>query len=89
MNLSKCLAVLRYCWSGWLLGDQTGNGWRQLCANALPVSQTVSGDAQTDFATGCHRVVEADTLDEAAVAAIARVRCNDVEERALLGASTS
>jgi hypothetical protein len=60
-----------------------------LCANALPVSQTILSDTEAFFFTGCNRVVEAQALDEATVAAIARISCNDVEEWALLGASTS
>jgi hypothetical protein len=69
--------------------DQTGNGWGQLCAYAGPMGQTVFGNAEWHFSAGSHRVVETDTLDETAIAAIARVGCNDVEEWALFGASTS
>ncbi|AKZ64161.1 hypothetical protein F506_17160 [Herbaspirillum hiltneri N3] len=69
--------------------DQTGNGWGQLCADAFPVSQAVLSDTEGFFLTGCNRVVETQTLDKATVAAIARISCNDVEEWALLGASTS
>jgi hypothetical protein len=69
--------------------DQACNGWGQLCAYADPVSQTVFGYFEWHFLAGSHWVVEANALDETAIAAIARVGCNDVEEWALLGASTS
>src|SRR5438067_11359825 len=72
-----------------LVGDQASHGRRQLCANALPVSQTLSGDAQALCGARRHRVVEADALDEAAVATVARIGCDDVVERALLGTTTS
>jgi hypothetical protein len=72
-----------------LASDQASNGWRQLCANALPVSQAVSSDTQADFGARCHRVVETDALDETAIATVTRIGCDDVEERALFCAATS
>src|SRR5690349_8460941 len=76
--------------SGFLarLLDQTGSGRRQLRANALPVGQTVLGDAHGLFSAGSHRIVEADALDETAVATIAGIGHNQVEERTLLCATT-
>ena len=73
--------------SGGFLGrrfHQTLNGRRQLRTNALPVGEAIWIDVETNR----DRVVEADALDEATVAAVARVSGNDVVERALLGAAT-
>jgi hypothetical protein len=48
------------------------------------VLDAVKRETQRFFAFAGDRIVEADTLDETAVAAIARVGYDDVEERALL-----
>ena len=45
--------------------NQTCNSWRQLCAYALPVSQTICSDMRTSSALPeAIKVVETDTLDE-------------------------
>ena len=54
------------------------------CQNAM----RSTGEAQRLLALRGDGVVEADALDEAAVAAVARIRNDDIEERALLGAAT-
>jgi hypothetical protein len=64
------------------VGDRLG------AADAGPVGDAVERHAQRLLAAGGHRVVEAHALDEAAVAALARVGDDDVVERALLGAAT-
>jgi TM2 domain-containing membrane protein YozV len=69
--------------------DQTGNGWGQLRADALPVGQAILGDAEALFLAGCDRVVETDALDEATVATVAGIGCNDVEEGTPFSAATS
>ena len=77
--------------SGGFLGrrfHQTLNGRRQLRTNALPVGEAILIDVETNRSARGDRVVEADALDEATVATIARVSGNDVVERALLGAAT-
>ena len=56
---------------------RAGNGRRQLGAIALPVGQTVVGDTQGLFGAGGYRVVEAETLDEAAVTTVTRIGGND------------
>src|ERR1700690_4344784 len=63
-------------------GDRIG----QLRTLVLPVLDTIEREAQRLFAFVGDRIVEADALDETAVAAIARVGDNDVEKRTLLGA---
>ena len=73
------------CFGGLL--DQTGNRRRQLGTVALPVGQAVRCNTQGLFGARSHRIVETDTLDEATIAAIARIGGNDVVERALLGAT--
>src|SRR5450755_4423497 len=67
--------------------DQALDRGRHLRAVARPVVDTVESDAQRLLGAGSHRVVEADALDEAAVAAQARIGNNDVEEGALLCAA--
>src|SRR5690349_10990767 len=52
-----------------------------------PVGDAVLGDPQAFLVPGSDGVVEAHALDEAAVAAAARIRDDDVVERALLGAA--
>jgi hypothetical protein len=47
----------------------------------------VKRKAQRLFAFACDRIVEADALDEPAVAAIARVGNDDIEKRTLLRAA--
>jgi hypothetical protein len=77
---------------GYLLGsvllDQTGNRRGQLGTIALPVGQTINGNAQALGITGSDRVVETDTLNETTVTAIAGIGNNHVVEGALLGAAT-
>ena len=75
--------------SSLLASNQLGNSWGQLSANALPVSQTVSSNAEGFCLAGSHWVEEADTFYETAVTTIAGIGCNDVVERTLLGATTS
>src|SRR5699024_9055480 len=67
--------------------EQALHGGRCLGANALPVRQTILGDAQHFLAALGRRVVEAQALDEAAIAAHALVGDDDVEERTALGAA--
>ena len=69
--------------------DQTINGRRSLCANALPVCQTVLCNAQTFFTVLGGWVVETQTLDETTIAANALVGHDDVEERTMLGTAAS
>src|SRR6266700_1628263 len=66
---------------------QTGHGGGQLGAILLPVGYAFGIDDQALFTGSGHRVVEADALDEAAVAAIAGIGSDDVVEGALLGAA--
>ncbi len=63
--------------------DQAGNRRRQLGANALPVRQAVLHQAQAFFLAGGERVIETNALDETAIATVARVSGNDIEEGAL------
>ena len=51
----------------------------------LPVGQAFGVDHQTRLAFGGDRIVITDALDEAAIAAVARIGNHHVEERALLG----
>jgi hypothetical protein len=68
--------------------DEAGNRLGELGAALLPIADAVERQAQALLAFPGDRVVEADSLDEAAVASIARIRNHDIEKRALLGAST-
>src|SRR5262249_46205920 len=68
--------------------DKTGDGFRELGPALLPVIDAVERKTDRFLVLAGDRVVKADALDEAAVAAIARVGDHYVEERALLGAST-
>ena len=70
------------------LSDQALDRRRQLRAVAGPMLDAVERDAQRLLAARGDRVVEADALDEAAVAAQPRIGDDDVEERTLLGAAT-
>src|SRR6201996_7677177 len=70
---------------GWV--EQARDGGRGLRADALPVRDAIEHDAQRLFLARGHRVVEADALQVATVAAFARVGDHDVVERALLGAA--
>jgi hypothetical protein len=54
----------------------------------FPVLNAVQRKAQRLVALAGDRIVEADTLDEATVAPVARVGDDDVEEGALLCAAT-
>jgi hypothetical protein len=67
--------------------DQTRNGRAQLRAHALPVGKAIGGDAKPYFAFGRLGIVETYTLDEAAIARVARVGRHDVEEGTFLGAA--
>jgi hypothetical protein len=63
------------------LTNQAFHSGRSLCTNTRPVGQTVLCDAQTLFATfGCG-VVEADALEEAAIATHPLVGDDDIEKR--------
>src|SRR5580765_977142 len=73
---------------GLRLLDQAANGGRHLRAVAGPVLDPVEGDAKRLLGARGDRVVEADALDEAAVATQARIGDDDVEEGALLRAAT-
>ncbi len=84
--MRSCCSKLKL--SSFLASDQLGNSWGQLRANALPVSQTVSSNAEGFCLAGSHWVVEADTFYETAVTTIAGIGSNDVVERTLLGATT-
>src|SRR5262245_39147162 len=64
--------------------DQPRHGVRQLRALALPVRQPLAVDAQPLAAFRRLRIVEADALDEAAVARSSRIGHYQVVERALL-----
>ena len=67
--------------------DQFLHGVGNLRALALPVAHTVQADAQLIGAFRDERVVKTDALDEAAVAAIARIGNHDVVKRAVFGAA--
>src|SRR5690606_22978227 len=70
-----------------VLPHETCDRGRQLRAVLLPVADPVEGQHQAILAGGCDGVVEADPLDEAAVATALLVGGDDVIERALLGAA--
>jgi len=72
---------------GGVLLDQADHGVRRLGTHAGPVGQAILSDAQGLFTTAGQRVVEADALDETAIAAVALVGNHDVVERARLGAA--
>jgi hypothetical protein len=60
-----------------------------LSTNTLPVGQTIL-HYTNGFLAGCsNRIIKPDPLNEATVAAIARISGYDVEKWALFGASTS
>jgi len=69
--------------------DETGDGIGDLGAALLPERHAVDGEAQRLLVRGRDGIVEADALDEAPVAPVARIRDDDVEEGALLGAAAS
>ena len=66
---------------------EAGDRVRQLRTAVLPVRDAVRDQAQRFLAGRGDRVVEADALDEAAVATAARIGDDDVVEGALLGAA--
>ena len=68
--------------------DDAGNGVGELGAILDPESNALGVVGQALGTLGNHRVVEAKTLVEAAVAAIAGIGGNDVVEGTLLGAGT-
>jgi hypothetical protein len=63
---------LRLPLGGGLL-EQASNGRRSLRTLLLPIAEAVGGNIQALFLAGSERVVEADALDEAAIAARARI----------------
>src|SRR6185295_3359359 len=67
--------------------DQARDRRREQSAVTGPVLDAVERDPEGLLAAGSDRVVEANALDEAAVAAQARVGDDDVEEGALLRAA--
>jgi len=68
--------------------DQLGNGVAQLRTLALPMAHALQLDAQR-FLAFCHeRVVKTDALDEATVAAIARIGHYYIKKRTVLGTTT-
>jgi hypothetical protein len=69
------------------LARQTLDGGRRLRADALPVSQAILRDAQTFLTFGGTGVVEANALDEAAIATHALIGNQDAVERATFGAA--
>src|SRR6186713_1723230 len=68
--------------------DQAADGGRHLGAVTGPVLDPIEGDPQRLLGARGDRVVEADALDEAPVAAQPRVGDDDVEEGALLRPAT-
>src|SRR6185369_10132968 len=68
---------------------QAGDGIGHLRATLLPESDAIDRETQRFLVLGRNGIVEADALDEAPVAPIARVGDDDVEEGALLCAATS
>jgi len=68
--------------------DQLGNGVAQLRALALPMTDAPQLQAQSFLAFGCEWVVETDTLDEPAIAAIARIRYHHVKKRTIFRTAT-
>src|SRR5947207_14257688 len=69
--------------------DQTRHRIGELGALALPVVDTIEREAQCLFVFSRDRIVEADALDESAIAPITRVGDDDIEKRPLLGAAAS
>jgi hypothetical protein len=67
--------------------DEALDRRRHLRAVAGPVLDAIEGDAQRLLGPRRDRVVETDALDEATVAAQARIGDDDVEEGALLRAA--
>src|SRR6185436_4847473 len=66
---------------------EAGDGVRQLGAALLPERDAIDGQPQGFLAFRRDRVVETHALDETAVATVARVGDDYVEERTLLGAA--
>jgi hypothetical protein len=66
---------------------QHAHGVGKLRTVLAPVVDALLRDAQPFFVGGGHRIVEADTLDEASIAATARVGDDHVVEGPLLGAA--
>src|SRR5690606_8433443 len=67
--------------------DQSLNDFGRLGAVIQPVLDAILGQAQVFLAILADRIVEAKALDEAAIATIARVGCNDIVERTFLRAT--
>lgn len=68
--------------------DQLGNGIAQLRALALPVSNAFQLQTQRFLTFRYQRIVEADALDETAIATIARIRYHHIKKRTILGTAT-
>jgi hypothetical protein len=64
--------------------DQLGNGVAQLRALALPMTYTFQFQTQRFLTFRYQRIVEADTLDETAIATIARIRYHHIVKRTIL-----
>src|SRR5882724_5229373 len=64
--------------------DQARDRIRQLGTLVLPVLDAFQRKTQRFFTLAGDRVVETDALDESAVATVARIGDDDVEERPLL-----
>src|SRR6202040_3522383 len=80
-----CGGRLRECG----LLHQASDCVREHRAAMLPTIHSIERKPQSLFAVSCNRVVEADALDEAPVASVARIGHDDVEKRPLLGAAPS
>jgi hypothetical protein len=76
------------CGSGAGTLDQPGNGVGQLRTLALPVAYTFQLKTQRLLAFSDRRIVEANTLDETAIAAIARIRDHHIVKRTIPGTAT-
>jgi hypothetical protein len=68
--------------------DQPGNRIAQLRTLALPMSDALEFQTQRFITLCCERIVETQTFDETAIAAIARIRYHYVKKRTVLGAAT-
>ena len=72
---------------GFLLFNQLGHGFADLCALGDPVVQALGVQAHALLFFVGNGVVEAHALDKAAVAAVARVSYDYVEKRAVFRAA--
>src|SRR5438105_7438884 len=62
---------------------------REHRAAMLPMIDSIERKPQSLFAVSSNRVVEADALNEAPIAPVARIGHDDIEKRPLLGAAPS